>query len=215
MQAHTDNRPGKWRKWAVSLLVGGLAGFAGASLLMNLVEGGALGELSGSQVGALGVAMVYLLMGLAVLVGAAAPRAGSTFLNVEDADELREQRAAILPSAIACLAMAAGLTAVALAAAAGMVTPAAALAGFGMALVVATWLSLMVVRHSDELMRQVMRDGASASYYLTFAVLGGWALLAHLGYAAAPAMLDIVSLFFALTLVGCFWVIGRRGMLMR
>lgn len=215
MQAHIDNRPGKWRKWAVSLLVGGVAGFAGASLLMNVVEGGALGELSGSQVGALGVAMVYLLMGLAVLVGAAAPRVGSTFLNVEDADELREQRAAILPSAIACLAMAAGLAALALSGAAGIVNPAAALAAFGLALVVATWLSLKVVRHSDELMRQVMREGASASYYLTFAVLGGWALLAHLGYAAAPAMLDIVSLFFALTLVGCFWVIGRRGMLVR
>ena len=28
MQAHIDNRPGKWRKWAVSLLVGGVAGFA-------------------------------------------------------------------------------------------------------------------------------------------------------------------------------------------
>lgn len=215
MQAHAEDRRAKWRKLAISMVVGGLAGFAGASALMAAIEGGALGTLGLSQVGALSVALVYLLMGLAVLVGAASPRVGSTFLNVEDADELREQRSTILPSALGCLAATAGLVALALSGPAGIVTPTSALIFFGVTLIVATWLSVKVMRLSDELMRQVMGEGAATSFYLSFAVLGGWAMLAHLGFATAPAMLDIVSLFYALTLVGCFWVIGRRGMLVR
>lgn len=215
MQAHAEDRGAKWRKLAVSLTIGGLAGFAGAWAMMSAIEGGALGTLTRSQVTALCVGLVYLLMGLAVLIGAAAPRVGSRFLNVEDADELREQRSTILPSALSCLAVAAGLVALAFSGPAGMLAPATALAIFAVTLVVATWLSMRVMRHSDELMRQVVREGAAASFYLAFAVVGGWALLSHLGYIAAPAMLDIVSLFYALTLVGCFWVIGRRGMLVR
>lgn len=215
MQAHAEDRRAKWRKLTVSMLIGGLAGFAGASALMATVKGGVLGTLSLSQVGALCVALVYLLMGLAVLVGAASPRVGSTFLNVEDADELREQRPSILPSALSCLAMTVGLVVLALSGPAGVLAPTSALIVFGITLVIASWLSVIVMRHSDELMRQVMREGAATSFYLAFAVLGGWAMLAHLGVVTAPAMLDVVSLFYALTLVGCFWVIGRRGMLVR
>lgn len=215
MQAHAEDRRAKWRKLGASLLIGALVGFAGASLLGESIRAGALGTLGVSQVAALGVAMVYLLMGLVVALGAAAPRVGSAFLNVEDADELREERASILPSGISCSAMAAGLAALALSGPEGLISPAVALGVFGLTLLVATWLSLGVVRRADELMRQVMRDGAAASFNLTFAVLGGWAALAHLGFTGGLAMLDVVSLFYALMLVGNFWVIGRRGMLMR
>lgn len=215
MQTRTEDRGARWRKLGASLLIGALAGFAGASLLGESIRAGALGTLGISQVAALGVAMVYLLMGLAVALGAAAPRVGSAFLNVEDADELREERASILPSGISCVAIAAGLAALALSGPAGLVSPAAALAVFGGTLLVATWLSLSVMRRADELMRRLMSDGAATSFYLAFFVLGGWAVLAHLGFAAGPAMLDVVSVLYALTLVGSFWVIGRRGMLMR
>ena len=38
-------------------------------------------------------------------------------------------------------------------------------------------------------------------------------MLAHLGYTAAPAPLDLLSLFYVLVLVASFIIIGRRGML--
>ena len=215
MQTRAEDRSARWRRLTISLLVGAGVGFAGASLLTNTIRAGVLGTLDVSQVAALGVAMVYLLMGVAVGLGAASPRVGATFLNVADADELREERASILPSGISCVAIAAGLAALALSGPAGLIAPSTALAVFGGTLIVATWLSVGVMRRADELMRQVMSDGAAVSFYLAFFVLGGWAVLAHLGFAAGPAMLDVVSLFYALTLVGSFWVIGRRGMLMR
>jgi hypothetical protein len=45
----------------------------------------------------------YGLMGLAVGVGTLAPRLGATFLNVEDANEISEDRRALGPGAIVCL----------------------------------------------------------------------------------------------------------------
>lgn len=215
MKDQTAASGARWRRLAISLVVGAVIGFAGAHGMMTAIDGGALGTPGGSEIAALCVALVYFLMGIAVAVGAAAPRAGSTFLNVEDADELREQRSTLWPSAVSCMALAGGLAALALSGRGGVLTPGAALAIFLGSCFLATGLSIGVRRVADELMRQLMRDGAAASFYLTFAVLGGWAVLAHLGHIAAPAMLDIVTLFYALTLIGSFWVIGRRGMLIR
>ena len=38
-------------------------------------------------------------------------------------------------------------------------------------------------------------------------------MLAHLGYAAAPAPLVLLTLFYVLALVAGFIAVGRRGML--
>lgn len=215
MQAVADDRSRKLRKFGLSALVGGLAGFAGAVGVLEMEDAGVLGELSGSQVAALLVALIYMLMGVFAGIGTVSPRLGAQFLNVEDAEELAEERAMLVPSAISCILLSLALVALALAGVRAMLSPTAALAIVGVAIIAATWPSLRSMHSADELMRDVMREGASASFYLGFAVIGGWAMLAHLGFVAAPAMLDVISLIYALTLIGCFWVIGRRGMMIR
>ena len=42
---------------------------------------------------------------------------------------------------------------------------------------------------------------------------GGWALLAHLGFTAAPAPLDWLTMFWVTTLAGVFVAIGQRGLM--
>lgn len=215
MQASADVRSSKRRKLGVSMVTGGLAGFAGSWVVLEYADRRVLGALNASQEIALLVALLYLLMGVGLGVGILSPRLGAKFLNVEDAEELGEERAVLVPSAIGCIALALGLGVVALAGERGIVSPVTALALFIGTMAAAVWMSLKSMRSADEFMRGVMRDGASAGFYLAFGVIGGWALGAHLGFLPQPRMLDVVTLFYALTLVGCFWVVARRGMLVR
>lgn len=202
----------KRRKLAMNFGVGMIAGALGASALLAVIDTDAIDKLSMAQIAAMGLAAMYLLLGLGVLIGALSPRVGAVYLNVEDADELREERKLLAPSAISCLAMGAGLVVLALAP--DRINSEFAATLFAIAMVIAIALSRTIMGRADELMRDSMREGAAASFYLAFALLGGWAVLAHLGFVASPTMLTVVTLFYATTLLGSFWVTGRRGMLM-
>jgi hypothetical protein len=68
-------------------------------------------------------------------------------------------------------------------------------------------------RVSDELMRAVNLEAGSLSYGLVVLFGGGWAMLAHLGYSAAPVPLDWLTMFYGLVLLASFIAVGRRGMI--
>lgn len=68
-------------------------------------------------------------------------------------------------------------------------------------------------RASDELMAAVNSDAMTVGYCLTFAVVGGWALLEHLGLAAGQDPIDVITMFYVLSMVATFIATGRRGLL--
>ena len=203
----------KRSKSVVSLVSGGAVGFVGASALMVVIENGWLGEVGPSAVFALLVALVYAIIGLIVAVGTGSPTLGARVLNVEDADELREERPSLLTSAGGMLALAAVLAVLALSGEAGLFPLGWATALAGVMLAIGLYLSGQSLRLADELMRALTKEAAELSYYLGFVLIGGWAMLAHLGYLPAPAMLDLLSLLWAIGLLAAFWAAGRRGML--
>ncbi len=211
-----DKSPGtpRWvRKLLIPGLVGGVVGYAAAATMMYFIDSSAVGGLGMSATIASLVGVVYAVIGLLVGFGAASPGIGARFLNVEDADELREQKKVLTLSGAAMALWGASLLALALAAPDGPVPQGAALAvGFG-GLAIGTWLSLPAYRASDELMRAISLEAGALGYGLVLLVVGIWAMLAHLGYTAAPAPLDLLSLFYVLVLVASFIIIGRRGML--
>jgi len=49
---------------------------------------------------------------------------------------------------------------------------------------------------------------------LSFLLFGGWAALAHLGYAQWITPLGLLSGLALVQLAAIFWVVGERGMLM-
>ncbi len=223
MAVGSENTGGVWRKWrkiVIGGLAGMLAGFLGATVVLRMTDGGGLlADIGESQVIALLVALVYLLSGIMIVFGILSPKVGAQIMNVEDADEILEQRASLLPSAIGIILLAAALIVLALGTApgvpGGLIAPPVALGAFVVLLALAAWFSMAVFRNSDELMHAVMNESAAVSYYLVFFVIGGWAILAHLGFVVAPAMLDIVTLFYVTILAASFWVVGRRGMIVR
>jgi len=213
----TDNQTSSTPRWVRKLLIpaliGGVAGFAASAGMMEFIDSSAVGGLGVSATVAALVGMFYVVIGFGIAFGSASPQVGAKFLNVEDADELREQKKVLGLSGVAMLMWGAALVALALAAPDGPVPQGVALAVGLTGLVIGTVLSIQVYRASDELMLAVNLEGGALSYGLVFVVVGGWAMLAHLGYTAAPAPLDLLSLFYVLVLVASFAAVGRRGML--
>jgi hypothetical protein len=200
------------RKVVIPALAGGAVGFGTAWGVGELIDGGFASGLTLSAEIALVAGALYLVMALGVLIGALRPGFGARYLNVEDADELRETRAMLVNSCIAMALWGGGLAALALAAPgplAASTALAAGLAGFALGAVFA-WRSWQA---SDELMTSVTREANSLTALFAFALLGGWGALAHAGYLPAPAPLDLLTTFFALGLVATFVVVGRRGMM--
>jgi hypothetical protein len=210
---HTSAAPRWVRKLLIPALIGGVAGFAASAAMMRYIDSPAVGGLGLSATLAALVGVLYCVIGIGIVFGAASPGLGAKFLNVEDADELREQKTMLVWSGASMLLWGVSLLALALAAPDGPVPQAAALAMGGGGLVIGIALSVLVYRASDELMAAVNLEAGALSYGITSLVVGLWAMLAHLGYAAAPAPLDLLTLFYVLALVASFIAVGRRGML--
>ncbi len=204
----------RWvRKLLIPASIGAVAGFAASAGMMRYIDSAAVGGLNLSATIAALVGVLYAVIGFGIAFGTASPSLGARFLNVEDADELREQKQVLSLSGAAMVLWGAALLALALAAPDGPVPQAAALAIGAGGLLLGTVLSVLVYRASDELMLAVNLEAGALSYGLVLLVVGGWAMLAHLGYLAAPAPLDLLSLFYVLVLLASFIAVGRRGML--
>lgn len=210
----TTATPRRVKKLLISMLIGGVAGYAASLAALHFIDSEIIGGLGKSASIATLVGVLYVVIGLGVALGTASPKIGARFLNVEDADELREQKKVLTGSGWAMVLWGAGLMALALAAPDGPLPPAAALALGGGGLVIGTVLSIPAYRLSDELMRAINLEGGALSFELTVLIAGGWAMLAHLGYAAGPASLDLLTLFYVVVLLASFIAVGRRGMLM-
>lgn len=204
-----------WRRLAVPLIVGAIAGGLGAFAFLQLAEidgGDGLGT-SREIAGLVGV--LYALCGVAVLLGALNPAVGAKFLNVEDADELREQSRMLVYSGVATLLIGLALGLLALSGEDGFVAAEIGAIVAVASIIAASILSIAMQRHIDELQRALSNDAVASAFYLMAFFGGGWALLAHLDYVAPPAPLDWLTMFAATLLIGAFWQTARRGLMMR
>ena len=207
----TDIAPTRNRKLFVSLIGGAVVGALMAGFGIELVESRFGEDVDPSRVVAALLGGSYLTMAIGVGAGAVIPTFGAHFLNAEDADELREQRAMLLPAALAMALWGAALLLLVFAEPplAGNVEGIVAiilLAGGGLA----AWQSHRV---SDELFAQVNNESAAFGYHAIVLIGGGWAVAAYFDAVPAWAPLDWISLFYAVGLISAFVVAGRRGML--
>lgn len=203
----------KWRRHAVGLALGMLCGAAGALAMDRLVDSGAVGEFDGSLFAAAMMGLIYFVTAAAVGIGLLSPRFGAQFLNVENAEELRDQRRMLSFNAVSMIAWGIMLFVLAVSGINGVVPPALALACVAVLLAGAIALVLAQWRLMDELLRSVSSEAGNIAFYLTMLFGGGWATLAHLGFAQGPAPLDWMTLFSGAGFVGAFAAAGRRGLL--
>lgn len=203
-----------WR-WLVGLFIGGAlvgAGLGGLVATNRITLWG--GNPSPSVLAALFVALIMAVTALLVLAGLIKPSVGSRFLNVEDAEELVEQRALLVASGLGILAMAAILVLLAFAASVGGPVPVAIVA-VACALLVVVLVVTARWQHSqsDELMRETSRDAGNYAFTVMAGLGGIWATAAHLGYLPAPRPLDWLTVGALATLAGAIVATGKRGLL--
>ncbi|MCL6740771.1 hypothetical protein LZ518_06445 [Sphingomonas sp. RB56-2] len=157
----------------------------------------------------------YVLIGLIVAAGLASPKAGAHFLNVEDAEEIREESPKLIPAAVVFvltgifLLLLATYRTGAAPMGRGMVLTAAAVCFGGV--VIAGWISS---KRIDELTRQLGLETAAVTFQVTMLFLCIWGTLAHLDYVAWLSPLALLSSVALLQLLASFVIIARKGMLM-
>ncbi len=214
MTSEAAIKPRKWKKVLLSSALGAVVGFAATFGFLHLADNGGLGSLGPSETVAGLVGMLYVIVALTIGIGLARPKAGAAFMNVEDAEEIEEQRPMLGYSAATMFAFGAALAIAALGGPGGIVAPAAALVSAIGLIAIGVVLSLISKRYQDELLRALGHESGALALGLVGLFGGGWALAAHLGFANGPAPLDWLTMFWSLTMVAAFIVVGKRGMLM-
>lgn len=190
-------------------IVGGLAGYSVAGLL-----GAEMAKtLHLDQVIVGGIGLIYVLMGLICAVGIAFPTLGSRMLNVEDAEEIGDQKRMLTGSSICMLALGAALLILPMARPDGAITP---LGGFGGLMAALATLVVITIRdwkHYDEMMVQMSRDAGNFAFCGIGLVLLIWASAAWAELAYAPTPLGLVATVSGGFLLAAFFAGARLGLL--
>jgi len=143
----------------------------------------------------------------------ASAHTGADILDRDATEELRERGRLFLYSFAWTGGCGVLLILLALAGPAGMVPPVAALAAALILIAVLVVLGIAAHRLSDELAHTLSREAGSMAFYLILVIGGGWAMLAHLGFVAAPAPLDWMTLFIVLLFAASIIAAGRRKLI--
>ena len=211
-----SHRPSaRWTKLFLPVTVGAAAGFAAAYLFLSLIDIGGDTRLRPSEEIAGLIGIVYILMGLAVLFGVAAPKAGAKLLNVEDAEELHEQRVQLGLNSAGMMVIGSALVVLALSGPTGWIAGTPGLIATLVLVALGTGLSVLASRHADEFQSTLSREAGALAFTLLAVAGGGWAILAHTDHVAPPQPIDWISMFAAFILIATFWLAARRGVLNR
>lgn len=216
-EATTKTKPG-WKKTLLSALYGAIFGGAFVTALMGAGGADLLRAMDGSRAALAAIGLVYLLIGVMIGLGLMAPRAGAKVLNVEDAEELVDERPKLFRSTLYMAVL--GLALILLAAARapglveGLVPPFVALAAV-LLLFLLSFASVFWMGVYDELDRQMGTEGAAWAFLLAAGVLFPWAALDALGWNLRLRPFDVLTVLAVALLAGSFLAVGRRGMLMR
>lgn len=211
-EARVMSGEGKGRKVLLQLILGGLGGGLGMFGVLTFFEGRSGADVSPVHAVAIGTALIFGLMALLVVLGSLAPGIGVRTLNVEDREELEEQRSVLIIGAVSFVLVAA-LVGILAAASAGLVAMgSAALIAGATTIGLIVW-SILYRNHGDEMMRAAAKDAGVTTTHLIFLVFGCWAGAAALDLVPMFEPLLFVAGFFLIYLLAVFMAVGRRGLL--
>jgi hypothetical protein len=193
------------------MVAGAVVGAATTGLFLAFVGDPFLDLGDPTNLLAIVAGLTYVVMGLGVAFGIAAPRAGATYLNVEDAEEIREQGGLLTPSAIACVLMGAFLLILALAEPIGTTIALSLAVVCLVGITISGWLT---AKRQDELTKQIGLEASTMAFQVVLVAMGAWAVLALLRDTPAIDPLGLVSALALIQLFAVFIVITKRGMLM-
>ena len=209
-------RPTGWKGWAIVLILGMGTGYVVGAVAAKTgvdIEPAVLQALGTSGIVALAIGVLYAIIGLILFGATSMPKFGQNLLTGPDAQDLIDARPLYFMQSIAVALLGFALIVIAL------TGPGLAFegttGGIGFLLLflagMALWLRSLPLM--DELVRTASWESTGWTYGLLVLFGGGWAVLAHIGFAAEPAALDWLSMFWGLALIGSTIAAVKRGML--
>jgi hypothetical protein len=158
-----------------------------------------------------GVALIVLsVIGFAHI---AAARARGSLLSVEQRETIRETKRTLVYSLLGIASLGLMLVLLSLAGPGGVLSPPIALAIVLLLIAIRVALAFAIRPLMDELSRTITRETGQLAFNMIFIIGGGWAILAHLGFLAAPTPLDWLTLLTLVMFAASFIAAGRRGLL--
>jgi uncharacterized membrane protein len=194
---------------AFGVLMGGLAGYSFGGFL----GGQTPTTINVDQVIVGGIGAVYLMMGLIIGFGLAFPKLGSKMLNVEDAEEIGDQKHILTGSSTCMVVLGVALVILPMAKPDGAITPLVGFGGLLAALAILVVISIRDWKHYDELILQLSRDAGNFAFCGTAFVLLIWASAAWAGLASAPTPLALVAIISGGFLLAAFLAGARLGLM--
>ena len=198
------------RKFIISALIGGIAGYYGADLFFDRMD---LAVYSDTHLILGAVGLAYLAMGLIVGIGTMAPQTGAKLLNVEDREELLDQKPSLLGGALVYIVMGVMMIVLANSGESRPVPSSIALIVVAIAIIVAFGVTWASWQHYDELMRQISHEASSFGFTLVIVAVLIWGAMAMNGMAPEFDAPSIIALVMGMLLLGAFMAAGRRGLL--
>jgi hypothetical protein len=174
------------------------------------------GSLSPDAIGVSAAAALFVglaLLALAILGFVVIIAARANLLPAERAEAVLERGRMQLYTWTWLAALGLTLILLSLAGPGGLVSPGFALAAAVVLIAVMAAIDLAMRPLMDELSHAVGRETGNMAFYLTIAIGGGWAILAHLRFVAAPEPLDWITLFTLILFAASVIAAGRRGLL--
>jgi hypothetical protein len=206
----SETKISKTRKLIFQLVSGGIIGGLASFLSFGLAD---IETMSADQISVFGVGLIYLLMGLTVGFGLIAPKLGSRILNVEDANEIGEQRRILTGSTICMVVLGAALIVLPMAGPDRSISPIAAFGALLLALALLILISVRDWKYYDEMLIQLSLKAGN----LAFAGVGGmlliWSTAAWLELAPHPTPLSMIAVIAGGFLLSIFVASARMGLL--
>lgn len=215
MTASVAPRPSRTRgliKFALTLLVFGLAGYGVGYLAADVVAPDQFAVLGLSWIDALALLLAFMMLvaSATVIWAARNGRALSRLLKTEEPAGSAELADARLQGLILILS-AMLMTLPPVIAATGL-EPIAGLVAIGVLLVVHCILNWRLFRRCDELLRRTMIETCAATFAIGQLALFGWAAAGRLGLAPPIDAWDVYVVLMGLYLITAVIVTARRGL---
>ncbi len=209
-----DKRKTIWKQ----IIYGAIFGFTITSAF-NFFFGDRLDSLpalSGDAILLNFIGFIYALMGVVCGLGLILPKKMAVqMLNIEDEEELDEQRRILTGSSVIMLAIGISLCLLALSGDSAIISPEIAFSAIIISTLAAIFITVKDWKHYDELLRQMSLEATYLSFSITAMILWIWCSAAWIGWMSLPSPLIIISLISGFYIISIFIICARKGLLIK